>query len=237
MKKNGSTELFCQFTFMMKSDQIYPEYLTDPHVLACPSDPTDQGLDDPTYPIGDDGSGACRYAGFMSHGDVSYMYLSFAFDAMGDNDQPVPFTMDASLMVPGQMNYGFLALAPFVLDPSPVTDVGIDNDMDLSSVGGAGYGDGRGDVIYRLREGIERFMITDINNPAASAMAQSELAVMWDMISAEPGGLAAMNHVPGGCNVLYFDGHVEWIRYPNPDEFPCTKSWPVMFNWVYQNLF
>jgi prepilin-type processing-associated H-X9-DG protein len=28
------------------------------------------------------------------------------------------------------------------------------------------------------------------------------------------------NHVPGGCNVLYMDGHVEWVRqgakYPVP---------------------
>ncbi|MCA1900717.1 MAG: hypothetical protein LDL53_00640 [Candidatus Hydrogenedens sp.] len=22
------------------------------------------------------------------------------------------------------------------------------------------------------------------------------------------------NHIPGGCNVLYLDGHVEFIRYP-----------------------
>jgi prepilin-type processing-associated H-X9-DG protein len=104
-------------------------------------------------------------------------------------------------------------------------------------VGGSGFGCAGGDTVYRLREGIERFMITDINNPAASAMAQSELAIMWDIISAEPGGLAAMNHVPGGCNVLYFDGHVEWIRYPDPQHFPCTKSWPTLFNWVYQTLF
>jgi prepilin-type N-terminal cleavage/methylation domain-containing protein/prepilin-type processing-associated H-X9-DG protein len=233
MEKNGSHDLFCQFTFMMKSDSIYPEYLTDPHVLSCPSDPTDQGVDDPTYPIRDDGSGTCQYAGFMSHGDVSYMYLSYAFDALADTDNPVPFIMDASLQVPGQMNYGFLALSPYVLDPSPVTDVGLDNDMPVE----AGYGCGGGNTIYRLREGVERFMITDINNPAASAMAQSELVVMWDIISAEPGGLAAMNHVPGGCNVLYFDGHVEWIRYPDPARFPCTHAWPIMFNWVYQNLF
>jgi len=22
------------------------------------------------------------------------------------------------------------------------------------------------------------------------------------------------NHIPGGCNVLFMDGHVEFIRYP-----------------------
>ena len=55
-------------------------------------------------------------------------------------------------------------------------------------------------------------MITDINNPGASAMAQSTLWIMADQL----GGSAAMkyfNHIPGGCNVLYMDGHVEFVRY------------------------
>jgi prepilin-type processing-associated H-X9-DG protein len=63
-----------------------------------------------------------------------------------------------------------------------------------------------------LREGIERFFITDINNPAATAVAQSDLWVMLDDLNA--GVVEYMNHVPGGCNVLYMDGHVEFIRYP-----------------------
>ncbi len=30
---------------------------------------------------------------------------------------------------------------------------------------------------------------------------------------------ATTNHVPGGCNVLYLDGHVEFMKYPG--------VWPV----------
>ena len=37
-------------------------------------------------------------------------------------------------------------------------------------------------VLFLLREGVERFLITDINNPAASAMAQSEVWIMLDQI-------------------------------------------------------
>ena len=79
-----------------------------------------------------------------------------------------------------------------------------------------GAGNGGGDVIYRLREGIERFMITDINNPAGSAMAQSELPVAWDWSNFIAGEdfYNAFNHIPGGANVLYMDGHVEFVRYP-----------------------
>ena len=74
---------------------------------------------------------------------------------------------------------------------------------------------------YRMKEGIERFFITDINNPAASAKSQSEMFVMWDDTSAVEAGL--FNHVPGGGNVLYMDGHVEFIKYPG--ETPFSKAW------------
>ena len=66
-------------------------------------------------------------------------------------------------------------------------------------------------TVYRFREGIERFFITDINNPAGSAMAQSEIFVFMDDLNAN---ISMMNHVPGGCNVLYMDGHVEFVKYP-----------------------
>ncbi len=71
----------------------------------------------------------------------------------------------------------------------------------------------------RLREGIERFFITDINNPGAGAEAQSSIAVMWDSWSMEAGDQAkrsdtlTFNHIPGGSNVLFMDGHVRFIRY------------------------
>jgi prepilin-type N-terminal cleavage/methylation domain-containing protein/prepilin-type processing-associated H-X9-DG protein len=72
------------------------------------------------------------------------------------------------------------------------------------------YGNGSSNTVFRLREGIERFMITDVNNPGASAMAQSEIHVMWDQVSTDPLGY---NHVPGGGNILYMDGHVKFERY------------------------
>ena len=80
---------------------------------------------------------------------------------------------------------------------------------------------------YRFREGIERFFITDINNPAASAMAQSEIATMFDYISKDmSGGGAEFPHVPGGGNVLYMDGHVTFIRYPG--EWPISKNIAIL---------
>jgi prepilin-type N-terminal cleavage/methylation domain-containing protein/prepilin-type processing-associated H-X9-DG protein len=84
---------------------------------------------------------------------------------------------------------------------------------------------------YRLREGIERFLITDINNPAAAAMAQSEIPVMLDswadtgpFLAFGDNAVSRFNHVPGGCNVLYMDGHVEFLKYPSA--FPVANSEP-----------
>ncbi len=87
------------------------------------------------------------------------------------------------------------------------------------------------DTYPRLRDGIERFFITDINNPGAGAEAQSSIAVMWDAwaTEAETGGRGTpkraspltFNHIPGGSNVLYMDGHVEFVRF--------NERYPVMW--------
>ena len=72
--------------------------------------------------------------------------------------------------------------------------------------------------LLRLREGIERFLITDINNMHAAENAQSQIIVMYDSwagnsASSGAGPLSLFNHLPDGCNVLYMDGHVEFAKY------------------------
>lgn len=83
--------------------------------------------------------------------------------------------------------------------------------------------DGR--TAYRLREGIERFLITDINNPAAANQAQSEVYIFWDITSVIASNF---NHIPGGSNVLYMDGHVEFIRFPGPARSPVSRAFATL---------
>jgi prepilin-type N-terminal cleavage/methylation domain-containing protein/prepilin-type processing-associated H-X9-DG protein len=96
---------------------------------------------------------------------------------------------------------------------------------------------GRQVTALPLREGVERFYITDINNPAGSANAQSTVAIMWDNSFSENGGLRNtdnFNHVPGGANVLYMDGHVEFAKYPQPQgskAYMMTKEAHLDQNW------
>ena len=86
-------------------------------------------------------------------------------------------------------------------------------------------------TLPHLKEGIERFTITDINNPAAGATAQSGIVVMYDAYanSIHLGGQMGtliMNHVPGGGNVLFMDGHVEFVRWRQ--KFPYARDNDIM---------
>ena len=86
---------------------------------------------------------------------------------------------------------------------------------------------GGSDTVYRIREGIERYLITDINNPGAASQAQSTVPIMWDTLGANEaddaeGGSVVFNHIPGGCNVLFLDGHVEFQKYPG--EYPLIDD-------------
>jgi len=67
--------------------------------------------------------------------------------------------------------------------------------------------------------GVERFLITDILHPAANNKAASEIPVMWDHLTRE---IISFAHLPGGINVLYMDGHVDFLRYPS--KFPATED-------------
>ena len=103
-----------------------------------------------------------------------------------------------------------------------VTSAGRASDQDFAMKQAANKGTqaGGGSTLYRLKEGIARFLITDINNPAGSNQAESSIPVLWDHISTKVQDFA---HVPGGGNVLYMDGHVEFVKYPS-EKFPMTED-------------
>ena len=88
-----------------------------------------------------------------------------------------------------------------------------------------------------LREGVERFLITDILHPERANVAASGVAAYWDIsrgLANAGADINEFNHVPGGANILYLDGHVEFTRYPAPDG---DKAWPVCTYAVSQGYF
>jgi prepilin-type processing-associated H-X9-DG protein len=73
-------------------------------------------------------------------------------------------------------------------------------------------------TIPPLQEGVERFFITDINNPAGSTQAQSAIPVLFEAVYPE----GERGALPLGINVLYMDGHVEFIRWG--EAFPALRE-------------
>jgi len=162
---------------------------------------------------------------------ISYTYLAYATHSMGQQ-----------FIVQTMVEYNTWSLwtgnagsfAPGSLDTYGCKDIGVErftggpNDKDLNTSSDmSGYSLWTCDddwsqfpaTFRRTKEGIERFFITDINNPSGSATAQSVIPVMydaWASATARVGGVSVttlFNHIPGGSNVLYMDGHVEYVKY------------------------
>ena len=206
-------------TMILDGTLVMPEYLTDAEVVFCPSWAKHANAVE-RYDTASTGNKNGRvdpcellkepfdYIGWMVTGDVNL--LGPLVGTLG-SDVGGRFT---EVEINSGTPWGELAQAN-------VTSLGAqsDNDFTVSSTYAGTQASG-GNVMMRLREGIERFLITDINNPASSAKAQSEVAVMWDHVTTNT---IDFNHIPGGGNVLYMDGHVTFLKYPG-DKFPMTQD-------------
>ncbi len=240
-------------------ESLYPDYWNDPSIAICPSDARDDGTiqghavgiqEDLAAQIqnviGDDAiTQACR-AVLLSH-PTSYIYIPFPTRTMS---QMLHVIQSVGLRHRISGNMQVFGNADLVARNCPDSWQNVirhwaDEDLStsvLESVWGAGTThhpatglDDDGTPLPtsypRLREGVERFFITDINNPGASAAGQSQFAIMfdaWGNSSFEHEGYTGggmdqatlrFNHVPGGSNVLYMDGHVSWV--------PLNSGYPV----------
>ena len=223
---------------------FYPEYLTDLNVMVCPSlsgessNPSDPEVarrvetDWQYY-----GAQAPMYAGAGAQ-CVGCTDDSCRPSKGGNNKNPwcVPRAVFDQYRYWGWIVPGELFLNPPVglttTDVSQLIGARLDDDTALT-LDYRDYGKNlsvpglAGVDLLPIREGIERFLITDINNPAGSAKAQSEAAVQWDNMNFDTndGGLdtEGFAHIPGGTNVLFMDGHVEFAKYPQTS----SKFWMV----------
>ena len=231
---------------------VYPEYLSDLKIGFCPSSvngsrniktlkllaeaPNGFHIEHPAGhelnagSIGDLVNWSTRYEGdiqvfgayldYRYFGHVLMMSSDYVgLDSGGGNNRNVDSDVDANPSSLGS-SYGF----------------------DLLVSTGSGGNSAPGAQVYRLRDGVERFLVTDIDNPAASAIAESEVPVMFDPISRdisgnEPIGAKgwSFNHLPGGSNVLYMDGHVKFVRvwtqtelWNSPDGRRTAGQWTIV---------
>lgn len=235
------------FLMMPCAYSIYPEYLTDVKIMLCPSAASTSEADlyysDGTTPrlakfnpknTARTEEVPCDHIAEWWKMSECYGYMGWVLDRCdGDDGTDAATALISSVATimnidipegvkcPPQFANALLALyAKHVFDDSPLTySEGfaiMDEDIDVDSDGNGG-----GNKIYRLREGVERFLITDINNPGASAQAQSTVVIMFDSVATSPENF---NHIPGGSNVLYMDGHVEFQRYEQNGKFPVNGT-------------
>ena len=219
---------------------VYPEYLTDLYFCVCPDSPLaeehakriqEEGLAQSPRLV----ASGYQYLGWMLD-NLKPCAPASAFPRLAALSD-IGTAPDGNTLVPVQMG----ALLDAVLDPAHLAAkdalavaADVDRDADLSSTAFPTAGNRGETTIHRLHEGVERFHITDINKPGASNMAQSVIWIMSDRMTMGGDGMR-LNHVPpdktrfqqlfggcarsksgpafAGCNVLFLDGHVEYMRY------------------------
>lgn len=231
---------------------IYPEYITDLMTYLCPSD-------------GEAHSGKSTSSDFLSRAGSttnisavttaphpeqdeewarlaghSYIYLGYALDwNMADPGLEGGTGNILGNILTSAVPFGFAAIAA-QFDPTHADWAqGWRSGAHLKDMSNVRFEDGTTGTVFRLREGIERFFITDINNPAGSAKAQSDLPIMWDTNNVYSPTLALIlgdpsygpdmiidefNHLPGGSNILFMDGHAEFVKYPSTIHWPLSMK-------------
>lgn len=206
---------------------LYPDYMQDPFIGLCPSD-------------GEANTGKKQIKDFFGSS------VDPSWETYNLNDLTIPQSIRelARQGAPNQWmrtpdnSYSYWA---YLVNPIWLADIGDslavgtaldsdyaiyserNDDIELDNGELAVYGD---IIILRLREGIERFLITDVNNPGQVDSASSASIVMYDSCHSEAGELDPneFNHIPGGSNALFFDGHVEFGRFPQP----ATSKWWIL---------
>ncbi|RJP16669.1 MAG: DUF1559 domain-containing protein [Candidatus Abyssobacteria bacterium SURF_5] len=206
--------------FMWDANALYPEYLSDVSIMACPSDPEYDSKRnfrltvDTTLSDGSFDSSARPFAAGSTHPDcvgaLSYVYVGYML------------TNDSEALAG-------LAMYTWLDSVMPISVASCDGwrDMngDVASFGFAGSGNAGGQTIYRLRAGVDRYLLVDLNQALSSGGAGS-IPILWDQVATD---ISSFNHVPAGINVLHLDGHVEFRRYDKQSSrFPVSSIYAAL---------
>jgi len=256
---------FSNYFFGFDSRSIYPDYWTDPALARCPSDGGASWLSDillmesdfvaMVERIADATAGTQAERAALLHSvlsmPISYIYVNHLVSTQSAMcDVQLTFTNEL-FNKPSQVIEEYANMTH--IDPAGAVPVRAYRDAngrnhwqydvtpDIAIFASSGGIDDDGVTRLSgsypvLREGVERFLITDINNPAAGAQAQSDIVVMFDSYAtgfsiyssqgANDMAMTRFNHVPGGSNILYLDGHVEFKKLD--EDFPMrVKTLPT----------
>ena len=186
--------------FTFDATILYPEYLSDAAIVACPSDPdynpnTNFRLTS-DHPVDNTPKGSVHPDCVT---DMSYGYLGWLIRT---DEEATAFFEAYDEMSPE--DYGKDIIVP------------------------EGKGNSKGATLNRLSADVDKFLITDTNTIfTGNETGASVVPIMWDQISTD---ITQFSHVPAGQNVLYLDGHVDFHRYDLTNtEFPTSPLTTAQF--------
>lgn len=199
---------------------MIPEYITDPAILWCPSESSQRSAveyyDRPGNRNGRIDPAEINQCPYQYNGWMIMSPQNVLGPLAAESDQNAPLR-DLDLQ---NTPWGELAIAN-------VATNGAASNLDFTPEIQTGYQVGGGNVLHRLELGVARFLITDQISPDKANAASSRVPIMWDEAIELPGtagNIARFNHVPGGSNVLFLDGHVEFQRYDSDRPFPLSAN-------------
>jgi prepilin-type N-terminal cleavage/methylation domain-containing protein/prepilin-type processing-associated H-X9-DG protein len=215
--------------FTFEAREIYPDYLADLRVLACPSglvgrtgarerwfmDETfaEDRIDRAVFENPENGPALARLQGLRADYEcvTNQMYTYF----------PYAIVTDAQ----GLFLWDELSRRMFIGDTDFMTNDQVVNANWL--VDAYGQAPGGGNVFYRTSVNVGRMFIRDINNPSDGAQADSDIPVIFDSVS--DNGMLKMSHIPRGGNILYLDGHVAFQNYDPSQSLAAAYGWRFSF--------
>jgi prepilin-type processing-associated H-X9-DG protein len=227
----------------LRGSLLFPDYMTDVNMTLCPSDSRarefignlDLNLGSYIKDAIDEGASSLCVDALLSLG-VSYTYLSYLTTSSSQIKDIIHSRILIAIDESDRGNAEFVTAAEMKNQGCPRKQFVAYGWLGTKDIPGdplyqAGFGriDDRGTPMPngypRLRRGIERFTITDINSPASRVASESTVPVMLDTWAANVpllGGALRFNHIPGGSNVLYLDGHVGFVKLGS--HFPVANS-------------
>jgi prepilin-type N-terminal cleavage/methylation domain-containing protein/prepilin-type processing-associated H-X9-DG protein len=209
--------------------KLYPDYLDELEVFVCPS--SARVLDDL---LADWYTDLTLVEGYVDPLMADPRNANILPSMLHERPDPDCMTSQHYIFLPHTVateeNMLFLFDEYYRLMAEGVTHRFLDLDLEVPG----GHGPGHSDTFYRIRDGVNRLFIEDINRPALTAVPETRIPLLFDSMSLQRRHMP--NHVvPPGGNVLYMDGHVEYKRFPDKRLDPPYT--PDLVEWLRANTY
>lgn len=133
------------------------------------------------------------------------------------SQSPPDFAQAHALMARSYVYTGYVlldeaALAAFKTATNGADAPDVESDIDTADK-----------MLRRLKKDVEYFFVVDRGNPMAATSIRASIPIMFETFNSK-----AFGRDPDGANVLYLDGHVDYVRFGS--KFPITAGVQDLLN-------